>query len=234
MLLAIKWSCIKEKGFVMSVFYINGDKMEKIRHHKDIWLSMRASVTIPEEMSGCADNRFFICRPKSVRFVCRTIEADANSGKLRVWYIASSTRDFFKVSIRLQEPYVGNIGKIGEILSTAFLELPNGKARGVMLEDVPGNITSKSVIGMESYTKAPSKRTLELAELMGQDNEKKRIKSFDYWVYDQKMLDRGLVLTVGNENGIEFIRYHVLESLQEEEKVVTAYVRPCFCEEYDM
>ncbi len=218
----------------MSVFYINGDEREKIRHHQNIWLSMRASVTIPEEMSGCANNRFFICRPKSVRFLCRTIEADANSGKLRVWYTASSAKDFFKVSIRMQEPYVSNIGKIGEILSTEFLELPNGRARGAKLEDVPGNIIKNNVIGMESYTSIPSKRTFELAELIGQKNEEKRIKSFDYWVFDQEMLDKGLVLTVGNENGIEFIRYHVLESLQEEEKVFTAYVRPCFCEEYDM
>lgn len=218
----------------MSTFYINGDERNKIRHHQNICLSMNTFVTIPDEMSGCATQYFSVCKPKSVRFVCRTIEADANNKKLRVWYISSFPKGFFKVNIRLQEPYVSNIGKIGEILATKFLELPKGRARGAKLEDIPGNITAKSVIGMKNYTPTPSRRTVELAELIGQDNEEKRIKSFDYWVFDQEMLDKGLVLTVGNENGVEFIRYHVLESLKEEEKVVTAYVRPCFCEEYDM
>lgn len=226
----------KEKGIDMSVFYIsNGEKM-KFRHHKDIRMPYDASFTIAEEMSGCKEQWLGYTKPKSVRFRAETVELNADLRKFRVWYAAASAKDFFKVSIRLAEPYVNNLQEIVDGLVCAFLKLPRGLARGTYLEDIPGNITSKSVNGMEEYIPSPSRLTLELAELINDDEKEKvnKPKSFDYWVFDQEMLDKGVILTVGNENGVEFVRYHVIASLPESEEVVTAYVRPWFCEEYDV
>lgn len=226
----------KKKGMNMSVFYIsNGEKM-KFRHHKDIRMPWNASFTITEEMSGCEEQWFGYTKPKSIRFRAENVELNADLGKFRVWYGAASAKDFFKVSIRLAEPYVHNIQEIVDGMVCALLKLPIGLARGTYLEDIPGNITSKSVIGMEDYNPCPSRLTLELAELINDDDFEKvnKPKSFDYWVFDQEMLDKGVVLTVGNENGVEFIRYHVIASLPAGEDVMTAYVRPWFCEEYDI
>ena len=220
----------------MSVFYISDGEKMKFRHHKDIRMPYDASFTITEEMSGCEEQSFGYTKPKSIRFRAETVELNADLRKFRVWYAAASARDFFKVNIRLAEPYVNNLQEIVDGLVCAFLTLPRGLARGTYLEDIPGNIISKRVNGMEDYTPRPSRLTFELAELISADDEEKvkNPKSFDYWVFDQEMLDKDVVLTVGNENGVEFMRYHVINSLPKGEDVMTAYVRPWFCEEYDI
>ena len=225
----------KEERISMSIFYIKNGEKEKIRHHCDVRMPQGVSLTIPEEMTGCQEQHFEGAKLKPViRFYTRpNIEVNADKHQLRVWY-AASAKDFFKVSIRLTEPYIYNIKSIGEKLACTFLRLPKGFARGTNLEDIPGNILYKNVIGMEEYNPIPSRRTYETLELIGPEKDRRKQKFFDYWVFDQEMLNKGLLLTVGNENGVEFVRYHVIASLPENGKIMTAYVRPWFCEEYDI
>lgn len=221
----------------MSIFFISGGEKKKVRHHKDVKMLQGVSYVIPKEMTGCPDQRFAFSKQKSIRFIKRNTVIDLELNKIYIWYMADSVKDFFKVSIRLAKPYIYNLKEIGDNLVNAFLKPTNGVARGIVLDDIPGNIISRSVVGMEGYNKKPSKLTYELAELLSTEDEnqhKRQIESFDYWVFDQNMLDKGVVLTVGNDNGVEFIRYHVLASLQKGEDVITAYIRPCFCEEYEI
>lgn len=216
----------------MSIFYINNGKKEKARHHIDVQTFAYRTFSIPQEMTGCQVQCFKSSSLRKVmRFYLKHTEIDVDNGKVRNWY-AGSAKEFFKLSMRLSQPYIRNLEVISAIMGNACLD--HAGCRGTRLDDIPGNITAKSVIGMETYNKKPSRLTYELADLIGEKGEEKqkKIKSFDYWVFDPEMLKRGLALTVGNEDDIEFIRYHVLAS--SEEAIMTAYVRPWFCEEYDM
>lgn len=214
----------------MQILYNSNGKRKKYPHHQDILIQGGAEITIPEEESGCPKQRIANSKPKSIRF--RTEKVDLE--KCQIWSAAVSPKRFFKLSIRLTEPYVYNLQEIQDKIACAFLNLPRGLARGTVLDDIPGNIISKNVVGMEDYFPNPSRLTFELAELIGCDEAKKpsKKKTFDYWVFDQKMLNEGFVLTVGNEEGTQFIRKIEIGSLPEGEDIVTAYVRPWFCEEY--
>ena len=48
------------------------------------------------------------------------------------------------------------------------------------------------------------------------------------------MFDSGFISMVGYENGIQFVRKIEIGSLLGEDNIVTAYIRPCFCEEYSI
>lgn len=218
----------------MSVFYISNGKTEKIRHHYDVRMPQGMTLTIPEEVTGCFEQHFGSSSLKPViRFQKQPrVEVDADKKKLRVLY-AASAKDFFKVSFLFTEPYIYNINKVGEELASTFLNLPKGLARGAELDDIPGNITSRSVVGMYNYDGLPSNHTFELAEFIKDEGERPK-DSFDSWLFDQEMLDKGLVLMLGNENGVEFVRYHVVASLDDSSEILTAYVRPSFWKEYDI
>lgn len=221
----------------MRIFYINDGEKTKFRHHKDIRMKEGVTFVVPEEITGCQEQVFDSSRLKLVvRFRFERLDINADHETVRVWY-APYPKNFFKLSIRLAEPYVRNLKEIMDQMSSAFLGLPKEYARGTILEDVPGNITSKRVSGMQSYIPEPSRLTQELAEFISdEENEKKpaRHKSFDYWIFDQEMMDKGVLLNVGNEDGIEFMRYHEVGSLPEGKDIITAYVRPWFCEEYNL
>ena len=226
----------QEERNIMKISYISNGEKSKFRHHKDIRMPEGVEYVVPAELSGCEEQCFVSSKLKPViRFRFELLEIDADNNKVQVWY-APKPRNFFKLSIKLTETYVHNLEKIMTEMSCAFLRMPTGFARGAHFDDISGSITQKSVIGMKNYIPHQSKRTLELAELIGPGKleKPKSLKSFDYWVFDQEMLDKGFLLTVGNENGAEFIRKLEVGSLPEGKDIVTAYVRPYFCEEYDM
>lgn len=218
----------------MSVFYIKNGKEKKIRHHFDVRMPQGVKLTISEEETGCQEQCFESSSLKPViRFRKQPrVEVDADKKKLRVLYAASAI-DFFKVSIRFTEPYIYNIKEIGERLVSTFLNMPKDLARGAEFGDIPGNITSKSVVGMHNYKILPSSHTLEMAEFIEDEGERPK-NSFDCWLSDQEMLDKGILLMLGNENGTEFIRYYVINSLIDSGEIFTAYVRPSFWKEYDI
>lgn len=214
--------------FVMQILYSSNGERKKYPHHKDVLIPKGVEITIPEKMSGCPEQRIVNSKPKSVRFKTEKVDLE----KFEVWSVAVSPRRFFKVSIRLTEPYVYHLKEIQDEIACTFLNLPRGMARGTNLDDVPGNITSKSIIGMENYI-IKSRRTHETIELFGVEEEarkKRHTNVFDYWVFDQKMLEEGFVLTVGNEEGTQFIRKLEIGSLPKGKDIVTAYVRPWICE----
>lgn len=219
----------------MSIFYINNGETKKIRHHKDIRMPQNVSVTIPKEMTGCCEQHFESSTLKPViRFRKQPrVVVDADNKKLCILY-ASSAKDFFKVSIRLTKPYVYNVKEIGELLTCTFLKRPRGSARGMNIEDVPGNIKSKIISGMELYVPKPSKYTQERDEILGKEKQFINPNYLGYWVFDQKLQDDGIVVVVGNEDKKEYVRYIEVGSLPEGKDIVTAYVRPCFWEEYDL
>ena len=220
----------------MKISYISNGEKIKFRHHKDIRMPKGGTYVVPEELSGCEEQRFDSSKLKSViRFRFELLEIDTDSKKLRVWY-APKPQDFVKLSIRLEHPYVHNLEKIMTDMSLALLGDSTGLTRGTLLGDISGKITQRSVFGMRNFIPYKSRRTFELAELIGPGELQKprKLKTFDYWVFDQETLDEGFLLTVGNEGGTEFVRYLKVGSLPEGENVVTAYVRPLSCEEYNM
>lgn len=220
----------------MRIFHISNDQKKKFSHHKDIRMPERVTCFIPKELTGCEDQIFysFNLRPV-IRFRFELLEIDVDNKKIRVWY-TPKPKNFFKLGIRLTKPYVHNLKEIQDNIACDFLDKPKGLVRGCNLDDVPENITSRSIIGMENYI-IRSRRSDETIELLGIEEEAKKVrksKSFNYWVFDQKMLDEGFILTVENDDGVEFIRKIKIGSLPEGEDIVTAYVRPYFCEEYDI
>lgn len=218
----------------MKIAYICNGEKNKFKHHKDIRMPEGVTYVVPEELSGCERQTFNSSDLKTViRFRFELLEIDSDNKKLRVWY-APKAQEFFKLSIRLVEPYVHNLEKIMTDMSSAFML--RDLARGASLDDVSGKVIQRSINGLKSYIPHPSKRTLEIAQLIGPGKVEtpKRFKSFDYWVFNQEMLDKGYLLTVGNEEGTEFIRVLKIGSLPEGKDIVTAYVRPYFCKEYDI
>lgn len=216
----------------MQIFYKDSGERKKLPHHKDILIPEGVKITIPEERTGCKEQRFVVSKPKTIRFRPEIIDF----GRLEVWNAAVSPRKFFKLSIRLTEPYVYNLKKIQEEIASTFLNVPKGFARGTNLSDIPGNITPRVMFGTENYI-LETKRTDETIRLIGVEEDarkRRKPKSFDYWVFDQKSLDEGFVLTVGNENGVEFIRKIKIGSLPEGKDIITAYVRPWFCDHYSL
>ena len=121
-------------------------------------------VIINSEVNYIGENIFRGCSN------LESIEVDADNKKLCILY-ASSAKDFFKVSIRLTKPYVYNVKEIGELLTCTFLKRPRGSARGMNIEDVPGNIKSKMISGMELYVPKPSKYTQERDEILGKEKQ---------------------------------------------------------------
>lgn len=220
----------------MRISYISNGEKTKFRHHIDVKMPEGVTFFVPEEMSGCEEQIFDSSNLKSViRFRFERLDINADLKTIRVWY-APYPKNFFKLSIRLEEPFIHNLKKIMDDMSSSFLKLPKELARGTVLDDIPGDITSKSVMGKEEYIPSPSRLTQELAEIMPDVENKiksKKSKAFDYWVFDEKLINNGIVSTVGNENGTEFMRYYKIGSLPEQE-IITAYVRPWFCKEYKM
>ena len=220
----------------MKISYISNGEKIKFKHHKGIRIPKGLTYVVPEELTGCAEQRFDSSKLKDViRFRFELLEIDADNKKVRVWY-APKPHKFFRLSIKLAKQYINNLEKIMTDMSIKFLGMPIGFARGAHLEDISGNITRRNVVGLKNYTPHKPARTLELVEVMGPGELKvqTKIKSFDYWVFDPKMLEEGFATTVGNENKVQFLRKIEIGSLPEGKDIVTAYVRPYFCEEYEI
>lgn len=221
----------------MSIYKIIDGERIKFRHHVMVEMRENVSFTVPKEDSGCESQEFNSSSLKSlIKFKLGDVIVNLNENKVQVWYMAASAKNFFKLKIRVEEPYVQNLGKIEDEISKAFLKLPRYLVRGARLREIPGNITSKEVLGMKKYSTKISRRTLETIELIGVDETEayQKMRTFDYWAFDQEMLDSGFVSMIGNENGVQFVRKIEIGSLPEKDNIVTAYIRPCFCEEYTM
>ena len=221
----------------MSIYkIINGERI-KLRHHIMVEMRENVSFTVQTEDSGCERQEFNSSSLKPlIKFSLGDVIVNLDENKVQAWYMAASVKDFFKVKIRIEEPYVRNLSKIEDEISRAFLDMPCDLVRGARLQDIPGNITSKTVFGMKKYSQKISRRTLETIELIGVDEteEYQKIRTFDYWAFDQEMFDSGFISMVGYENGIQFLRKIEIGSLLGEDNIVTAYIRPCFCEEYSI
>ena len=64
--------------------------------------------------------------------------------------------------------------------------------------------------------------------------DKRSHNVFDYWAIDEELLTEGVVTTVGNEDNVEFVRYQDIRNIPERDKIMTAYIKPWYCEEYDI
>ena len=136
----------------MSIYkIINGERI-KLRHHIMVEMRENVSFTVQTEDSGCERQEFNSSSLKPlIKFRLGDVIVNLDENKVQAWYMAASVKDFFKVKIRIEEPYVRNLSKIEDEISRAFLDMPCDLVRGARLQDIPGNITSKTVFGMKKY-----------------------------------------------------------------------------------
>ena len=214
----------------MKGIYVYNGKFYRYAHHEDLRMPEDVEFIIPEELSGCREQVFRSSDLKRVvRFRSEIFEINTETHNVRIWS-AAYPKNFFKLSMRLSKPYVYNLEEIMSRMVSNVLRAPLNMCRGSRYCDISGKISEHQVKGMASFTPKVSRLTQEVDEIIGTEKDKipLRVRSFDYWVYDKESID-GVVLTVGNENGHEFIRFHELDG-----SIMTAYVRPWFGVEFEV
>ena len=216
----------------MRIVRIEDGARRKFKHHIDLRRPEESrEYVVPESFSGCEEQVFKSSNLKrSIRFRAEVLEIDTDNGRIRMWY-APYPKNFFEIRMKLQIEYISNLEEIAQDMMFTFFDIPKYACRGGRISDLSGKVIRRCVAGMEDFVPRVSRLTQEVDEIIGTDADKlpHSVKSFDYWVYDYKILNQGFAVTVGNEDSNEFLRYHKLDG-----SIVTAYVRPYFYMEYKM
>lgn len=225
----------EKKGNIMRIFYAKDGKNSRLKNHIDVRVPRGEVFVITEEASGCQVQEISSSSIRPViRFRIEEVKIDTERKKLQAWYVAKSTKDFCKFSIRLAKPYIFNLKWIEDELCSTLLHFPVGLARGTNLDEVPGNIRKNEISGLRAYVPKPSKLTHELAKLLGEEEQVIDPSSLGYWALDRELLNDGVLVAVGNEENKEYVRYLKVGSLPEGKDILTAYIRPWICKEYDL
>lgn len=230
---------LKEKGTIMQIYHAKNGKRSKLKQHYSLLMPKGITLTIPEEETGCKEQIF--CSSalnRKLKFQCEEVEIDEEAGKVRFWYTTPGSKTFFKVSVRLDGPYIHYLDEVTRKICSKFLGKKESMVRGTSLSDLTQKITTNRHWGMNDYllNKNVSEEIAQLQEYSYKydPNRPRKQDVFDYWAIDEDLLEEGIVTTVGSEDGIEFVRYQKLGNIPERDKIMTAYIKPWFCEEYDL
>ena len=230
---------LKEKGTIMQIYRKKGGECSKLKQHYSILIPKGITLSIPEEATGCEEQVF--CSStlnRKLKFQCEEVEIDEEAEKVRLWYTTPGNRTFFKVSVRLEGSYIHHLDEVTRKICSKFLGKPENMVRGTQLSDLPQKITVNKHWGMNDFllNKNVSEEIAQLQEYSYKydPNRPRKQDVFDYWAIDDELLKQGVIATVGNEDGVEFVRYQDLGNIPKRDKIMTAYIKPWFCEEYDI
>lgn len=223
----------------MQIYQVKGKERTKIKLHYHLRIPKGMILSIPKEQTGCEEQVLNSSEINRVmKFQCEEVEIDKERGKVRMWYTIPGNRTFFKISVRLAEPYVHCIDEVTKRVCSKFLGKTESMVRGTAFSDLSQKITTKKHWGMNDYllNKNVSEEIAELQEFSYRydPNRPRKPYVFDYWAIDEELLTEGVVTTVGNEDNVEFVRYQDIRNIPERDKIMTAYIKPWFCEEYDI
>ena len=223
----------------MQIYRKKSGECSKLKQHYSLWIPKGITLSIPEEKTGCKEQVFnSSALNRKLKFQCEEVEIDEDQGKVRLWYTTPGPKMFFKVSVRLEGSYIHQFDDVVRMLCSKFLGKPKNMVRGTALPDLPQKITGNKHWGRNDYllNKNVSEEIAQLQEYSYRYNPNRPRKQdvFDYWAIDEDLLKQGVLTTVGNEDGVEFVRYQDLGNIPKRDKIMTAYIKPWFCEEYDI
>ena len=230
---------LKEKGTVMRIYHVKNGEWNKFKHHYKIQIPKGITLAIPEDLTGCEEQVFdSSVLNRVMKFQCEETEIDEDFGKVRLWYTTPGSKNFFKISVRLDGPYIHYLDGVTRKICSKFLGKPESMVRGTEIADLPEEIIVNEHLGMNDFllNRSVSEEIAEIQEIIYRNdpNRPRKQDVFDYWAIDEDLLEEGIVTTVGNEDGVEFVRYQYLSNIPERDKIMTAYIKPWFCEEYDL
>lgn len=223
----------------MRIYHVKNGEWNKFKLHYKIQIPKGITLAIPEDLTGCEEQVFeSSVLNRVMKFQCEEVEIDEDQGKVKLWYTTPGPRMFFKVSVRLEGSYIHQLDDVIRMLCSKFLGKPENMVRGTVFSDLPQKITGNRHWGMNDYllNKNVSEEIAQLQEYSYRYNPNRPRKQdvFDYWAIDEDLLKQGVLTTVGNEDGVEFVRYQYLGNIPKRDKIMTAYIKPWFCEEYDI